>query len=125
MTASVALHQYSLAMIPIPLYATLMRALSVVAIFALQLSIFTCGFDIHIHAVNHDTGHIAQHIHDDTGEHQQAPDYGCHIHTTHTFMETKPLQVSSVELLAFAQPHILKSITLKNLSSNIEYPPKA
>ena len=116
---------YSLAIVPIPLYAALMRALTVIAIFALQLSIFTCGFDTHVHAVDSDVGHIAQHMHDNTGEHKQASNHGCHVHTSHTFVEITSTQVPNVGLLAFAQPHILKSSLLKNLSSSIEYPPKA
>jgi hypothetical protein len=106
-----------------------MRVLTLVAFFALQLSVFTCGFDIHVHATDSDIGHIAQHAHDKSsqqaGEHKQASDHGCHVHTSHTFVEATSLQTSNGALVTFEQPHILKVAKLKNLSYAIEYPPKA
>jgi len=115
----------SLAFTALALYVALMRVLTLVAFFALQLSVFTCGFDIHVHAMDSDVGHIAQHAHDKTSEHEQAPDHGCHIHTSHTFVEVATAQMTTGTMVAFEQPHILKDAQLKNLSDNIEYPPKA
>jgi hypothetical protein len=72
-----------------------MRTLALMAFFALQLSVFTCGFDIHVHAMDADMGHVAGHLHDEDSNHDEGShDHGCHVHAS------------------------------KNLSFLIEHPPK-
>jgi hypothetical protein len=57
-----------------------MRALALIAFFALQLSVFTCGFDIHVHAMDSDVSHITEHSHDKNGKHNpDSANYGCHV----------------------------------------------
>ncbi len=102
-----------------------MRNLVLLACFALQLSVFTCGFDIHVHAMNNDTGHIAQHSHDTNNKHQQIADHGCHVHTSHTFVEVAAASVATSPVIAFSPTHTLATPKLKTLNFSIEYPPKA
>ncbi len=99
--------------------------LVLIACFALQLSVFTCGFAIHVHAMNNDIGHIAQHNHDKNSTHEQTADHGCHVHTSHTFVEVAALNISVSPVIAFAPTHTLATPKLKSLPFSIEYPPKA
>ncbi len=95
------------------------------ACFALQLSVFTCGFDIHVHAADSDVGHIAQHNHAQNDTHQQAADHGCHVHTSHTFVEVAVTNLEAMSIIAFAPTHVWAAPKLKSLLFSIEYPPKA
>ena len=116
---------YSLANIQQASYVALMRITVLVAFFALQLSVFTCGFDTHVHTTNADLGHIAQHAHEKNTEHQQAADHACHVHTSHTFVEVLTASITTVPLIAPAPNHALAANNLKKLPFSIEYPPKA
>ena len=102
-----------------------MRSLALMAFLALQLSVFTCGFDIHVHAAGIDEGHIAEHIHDDGADHEQeSHDHGCHVHASHTFTMTKVEQVAAAPIVANAERFILAGFHIKNLPFLIEHPPK-
>ncbi|OIO66402.1 MAG: hypothetical protein COW18_11905 [Zetaproteobacteria bacterium CG12_big_fil_rev_8_21_14_0_65_54_13] len=103
-----------------------MRSLVLVAFFALQLSVFTCGFDIHVHAAGIDDGHIAEHIHDSDADHEKGShDHGCHVHASHTFTVSEDKQVDSVSVTFPPQHFVLAELYLKKLPSLIEHPPKS
>ncbi len=102
-----------------------MRYTVFIAFFALQLSVFTCGFDTHVHTTNSDLGHISQHAHDKNAEHQQAADHACHVHTSHTFVEILPASITTVSMIVPAPKHTLAANNLRKLTFSIEYPPKA
>jgi len=104
-----------------------MRALALMAFFALQLSVFTCGFSIHVHAAGIDGGHIAEHIHADGADHEQdSHDHGCHVHASHSFTKSDEKQIgSSIPVASTPQHFVLAGRYLKNLPSLIEHPPKA
>jgi len=103
-----------------------MRTLVLMAFFALQLSVFTCGFDIHVHAAGIDDGHIAEHIHDSDADHEKGShDHGCHVHASHSFTITKVKKVGSAPAAAYtAQYFTLAGFHMKNLPFLIEHPPK-
>lgn len=102
-----------------------MRTLALIAFFALQLSVFTCGFDIHVHAMDADIGHVAGHLHDKNSDHDEDPhDHGCHVHASHTFTTFDVQQVGDVSVASSVQQHLLPEPYLKNLSFLIEHPPK-
>ena len=102
-----------------------MRALALIAFFALQLSVFTCGFDIHVHAMESDLGHVAEHLHDKNDNHEQdSTDHGCHVHSSHAFAEFEVEQHEKTSLLAIMHQYPLIDVSLKNLSFLIEHPPK-
>jgi len=102
-----------------------MRYLAIVAFFALQLSVFTCGFDLHVHAANSDIGHIAEHFHDQSGHHKSSStDDGCHLHASHTLSMLTITHVELASEVSFVQHFYLKSSNMKDLSFLIEYPPK-
>jgi hypothetical protein len=102
-----------------------MRTLAFIAFFALQLSVFTCGFDIHVHAMDSDMGHVAEHLHDEDSNHEQdSEDHGCHVHASHTFTALDAEYVENVPVLSTGQYHVLSGPILKNLSFLIEHPPK-
>ncbi|OIO73073.1 MAG: hypothetical protein AUJ57_04885 [Zetaproteobacteria bacterium CG1_02_53_45] len=103
-----------------------MRALALMAFLALQLSVFTCGFDIHVHAAGIDEGYIAEHLHDDGADHEQgSQDHGCHVHASHTFTMTEDKQVDSALVTITPQHFVLAELYVKNLPLLIEHPPKS
>ena len=103
----------------------MMRTLAFIAFFALQLSVFTCGFDIHVHAMDADIGHVAGHLHDEDSNHDEGShDHGCHVHASHMFTTFDAQQIGDVPVASSAQHHLLSEPYLKNLSFLIEHPPK-
>jgi len=101
-----------------------MRFVALIAFLSLQLSVFTCGFDIHVHVVDSNIGHIAQHVHDKDNNHKQTADHGCYVHTSHTFVEVSVIPLSVTTALAFEQQHQLTALQLKHIPFSIEHPPK-
>jgi len=116
---------YSRAIPKYTAYLAVMRYTVLIAFFALQLSVFTCGFDTHVHTTNSDLGHIAQHAHEKNTEHQQAADHACHVHTSHTFVEVLTASITTIPVIAPAPNHALAANNLKKLPFLIEHPPKA
>ena len=103
-----------------------MRTLALMAFLALQLSVFTCGFDIHVHAMDADIGHVAEHLHDKNDSHEQdSEDNDCHVHTSHSFTASEVKQHEKVRLPSIAHQYALKDLNLKELSLSIERPPKS
>jgi len=103
-----------------------MRTLALMAFLALQLSVFTCGFDIHAHAMDADIGHIAEHLHDENDNHEQdSTDHGCHVHASHAFTTSDMEQHEEAPLASTVHHYILADLNLRNLSFLIEHPPKA
>ena len=102
-----------------------MRALALIAFFALQLSVFTCGFDIHVHAMDSDVSHIADHSHDENGKHNpDSAHHGCHVHASHTFAASDVKHHENAPLASNVHYYILADLNLKSLSFLIEHPPK-
>ena len=103
-----------------------MRALALMAFFALQLSVFTCGFDIHVHGMDADIGHVAEHLHDKNDSHEQdSEDNSCHVHTSHSLAASEVEQYEKARLPSIAHMYALKGLNLKELSLLIERPPKS
>jgi len=102
-----------------------MRTLALIAFLALQLSVFTCGFDIHVYAAGVDKAHISGHTHDDGAGHKQSShDHGCHVHASHAMTLFNAALVGDVPMVFSAQQHLLSEPYLKNLPFLIEHPPK-
>jgi len=102
-----------------------MRSLAIMAFLALQLSVFTCGFDIHVHAAGIDEGHIAEHLHDNDADHEQdSHDHGCHVHASHAFTMSAAEHVGITPITNAPLHFSLSGFHLKNLSFLIEQPPK-
>ncbi len=91
----------------------------------IKKSVRTCGFDIHVHAMDSDMGHIAEHSHDENGKHDQdSADHGCHPHATHTFAASDVEHHENTPLASTTHHYMLADLNLKNLSFLIEHPPK-
>jgi hypothetical protein len=102
-----------------------MRTLALIAFFALQLSVFTCGFDIHVHAMDADMGHVSEHLHDENSNHEQeSHDHGCHVHASHSFTTFDLVAIGEIPMVSSVQHHLLPEPYLKNLPFLIEHPPK-
>ncbi len=99
-----------------------MRFFVLTAFVALQLSVFACGYSIHVHLPDGEPASISQ---------QQAPwvdvdaDHACHVHTSHTLIELADAPVCAMPALAFAAHVDWPAPYIKNLLFLIEYPPKA
>jgi len=100
--------------------------LALMAFLALQLSVFTCGFDIHVHAMDADIGHVAEHLHDKNESHDKgSTDQGCHVHASHTFAASEPEQhEKAVSVSSSVHQYALADSSLRELSLLIEHPPK-
>ncbi|WP_038250040.1 hypothetical protein [Ghiorsea bivora] len=103
-----------------------MRVFVLTAFFALQLSVFTCGFDIHVHTmVGDDIAQVAQSQGGDATQHQNNDvDHACHIHTSHTLLDFASVTTHEVPLFAFVVEHLWAEPNLKKLQFSIDYPPK-
>ncbi len=102
-----------------------MRIMALMAFFALQLTVFTCGFDIHVHAMESDVSHIAEHSDDSNGQHNpDSAHHGCHLHASHTFATSTSKQHTTAPLAFTENYHVLADLNLKNLPFRIEHPPK-
>ncbi|MDQ6977238.1 MAG: hypothetical protein Q9M75_03920 [Ghiorsea sp.] len=103
-----------------------MRVFVLTAFFALQLSVFTCGFNIHVHTADAAPTQVAQqadvatyNTNLDTNH-----DHACHVHTSHTFIEFDVTYTNEVPLLSLVQHHDLLEPSLKKIPFSIDYPPK-
>ncbi|MDQ6964000.1 MAG: hypothetical protein Q9M13_03665 [Mariprofundales bacterium] len=105
-----------------------MRALALMAFFALQLSLFTCGFTIHLHADGSATDQVAAVVDmgADSIDHQQgSQEHSCYIHASHAFSMAAPEQQESAILGAtFVHQYALSCLRCRELALLIEHPPK-
>jgi hypothetical protein len=103
-----------------------MRTIALVAFLALQMSMFTCGFDIHVHATDSDLGHVAEHVHDKAGDHEKnsVNHHGCHLHASHTLAVSDVDRHGKILLLPTVHFNALANLNLKKLPFLIEHPPK-
>jgi len=101
-----------------------MRALALIAFMGLQLSMFTCGIDIHVDHLDDTTSQIA-HLGDSKG----SPGHGlmdntCQMHaSSHVFADQKPFILGNSE----APPRRIYRLATLNLISVprlIEHPPR-
>jgi len=99
-----------------------MRALVLTAFFALQLSVFACGYDIHVHLPGTEPVQAVQQHNADYG---MDADHACHVHTSHTCIELDTKIAYKMPSFAVAAHFTLSAPTLKKIPFSIEYPPKA
>jgi hypothetical protein len=100
-----------------------MRMLALVAFTALQLSMFTCGNDIHVDIPGDAGSQIAQH-HEGTGDQGSGLiDYGSHLHASHVFMEQKPYIHDTPDIHP-KRSFDLATLSFTHLPRLIEHPPK-
>ncbi|MDQ6968926.1 MAG: hypothetical protein Q9M16_00260 [Mariprofundus sp.] len=102
-----------------------MRIMALIAFVALQLTVYTCGFDIHVHAMESNVSHIAEHADDHNGQHNpNSAQHSCHLHASHTFTVSADKQATMTPFIAIENYHVLADLNLKKLPFRIEHPPK-
>jgi len=101
-----------------------MRVLILTLCLSLQMSVFTCGLDIHVHGLDKDIGHVAEHIHADDQQHSDVSDHACHSHASHTFSASARQHSFHSPLVERTQHFAFAAYPLRNVSYLIEYPPK-
>jgi len=100
-----------------------MRILALIAFMGLQLSMFTCGIDIHVDHLDGTTSQIA-HLHDGKGiPGHGLMDQACQIHASHVFTDQKPFILDNLEIPPERIDH-LATLNLVNVPHFIEHPPK-
>jgi len=100
-----------------------MRALALIAFIGLQLSMFTCGIDIHVDHLDDTTSQIA-HLHDGKGiPGHGLMDQACQIHASHVFMDQKPFILAGSETPP-ERIYRLRTLNLVNVPHLIEHPPR-
>jgi len=101
-----------------------MHTMALVAFLALQLSMFTCGSDIHVHTVDSNLGHIVGHVHNKAGNHEDnSVNHSCHLHASHSFTAYKFVTFSETPSISSEQNYTLAKLNLKSVLNLIEHPP--
>ncbi|MDQ6988980.1 MAG: hypothetical protein Q9M19_03785, partial [Mariprofundaceae bacterium] len=78
-----------------------------------------------VHAASLDTGHIAEHLHDDGADHDQDSNiHACHVHASHAFQMTEVAQTGSIPMTSIQEHYKLTGIRIKSVPFLIEHPPK-
>lgn len=100
-----------------------MRALALIAFVSLQLSMLTCGIDIHVHGLDDAQTRIAHHQDGANGQGSGLIDHACHLHATHVFLDQKPYTLDTIELFP-ELAHDLAALNFTSVPHLIEHPPK-
>ncbi len=101
-----------------------MRALALIAFMGLQLSMFTCGMDIHVDHPDDVTSQITR-SHDGKGYPGHGlMDKACQIHaSSHVFADQKPFVLDASKTLPERIYH-LAMLKLVSIPYLIEHPPR-
>ncbi len=100
--------------------------MAVFAFVALQLSVFTCGLDIHVHLpVQSSMAEAGLDAAPSTPVPSPEPlDHQCHVHAAHTFAVHGPALAAPVAVSGFAPKPEPTSLNFRQLSFFIDHPPK-
>lgn len=102
-----------------------MRFLAFMACIAVQLSVFACEFNIHVHTVVDNTAYAADYSPDQNNTQDQSPvDHACHVHASHSFTLLDVNHIGYVPLVSNIQRHALMKFNFKKISPLIDHPPK-
>ncbi|MDX8413317.1 MAG: hypothetical protein R8J85_04445 [Mariprofundales bacterium] len=99
-----------------------MRTISWVAIFCLQIGIFTCSMGIDVCQAADSSSHIAT-SQSDSSHHGALIDASCVAHAAHIFADLSP-QNSSQADAHVAKIKVFTSLALPEVLHAIEHPPK-
>ncbi|HKI62306.1 MAG TPA: hypothetical protein VKA31_08440 [Mariprofundaceae bacterium] len=101
-----------------------MRTLAFILTLALQLSVFTCGIEVHADEApgnSSPTGCQVQHQHDNPNP--AAPDLGCELHAAHVFTAEDIYSVTVDAPISEKVTPTLAALSLKNILPYIDHPP--
>ncbi|MFQ5346206.1 MAG: hypothetical protein ACE5DZ_09665 [Mariprofundus sp.] len=99
-----------------------MRAVALIAIVGLQLSILTCGYDSHVHHMDGESGAI-EHHHDPAGGDGGLSDHPCQVHASHVFIDHEPNILNAIPS-APESSYELATLNFTSVPHLIERPPK-
>ncbi len=101
-----------------------MRTLALIAFLGLQLSMFTCGIDIHMDHMDGTAGQIAHSRSDESGHGADSMDRVCQIHaSSHVFTDQAPFSMRDAATPPERIYH-LATLSLVNIPHLIEHPPR-
>ncbi len=104
-------------------YCAGMRGIALVAFVALQLSMFACGLNIHVHHIDAGDTYIAQQDGKAGSSGTTLLDTACQIHASHVFLDDSPHQQGAPSAFA-GQGFALAALAIVNIPHRIEHPPK-
>jgi len=101
-----------------------MRALALIAFMGLQLSMFTCGIDIHVDHLDNTTSQIA-HLGDSKGSPGHGlMDHACQMHaSSHVFADQKPFILNGSETPSKRIYHLV-TLNFVSVPHLIKHPPR-
>ncbi len=102
-----------------------MRALALIAFMGLQMSMFTCGIDIHVDGQGSSTTNQIVHLHNTANDQGTGlMDRACQIHAaSHVFADQKPFILGDSET-PLGQIYHLATLNFGNVPYLIEHPPR-
>ncbi|HKJ82506.1 MAG TPA: hypothetical protein VJ961_00625 [Mariprofundaceae bacterium] len=107
-----------------------MRVLALVAFIGLQLSMFTCGLDVHVDHLDVSTTQAGHVIHNGTQSGHSNSDHGsghmdrvCQIHASHVFADQKLFSLGVADT-ASDRPLHLAQLAGVTVPTRIEHPPR-
>jgi len=105
-------------------YCAAMRAVALVAFMALQLSMFTCGMNIHLHYIDAGGTHIVSQDDKSDSTGTALADTTCQIHASHVFLDDSLRHPDTSRAYATGQTFVLAALSLPSIHHRIEHPPK-
>jgi len=102
----------------------IMRAMAIIATMALQLSIFTCGLNIHVDGFADTSAPSICQIQDQQDE--NAPDsfdLGCALHAAHVFTATEFHSVAMHAPIEKKPTLTFEKVAFKDVLHDIDHPP--
>ncbi|MDX8411997.1 MAG: hypothetical protein R8K46_09060 [Mariprofundaceae bacterium] len=101
-----------------------MRILALIAFVALQLSMFACEGDVHVHGMDGEASHMVQHQDGPDGHDDGLlVDHACQLHASHVFLDQGICGLDRVRAHP-EQVFSLASASFFNFPHLIERPPK-
>jgi len=101
-----------------------MRALALIAFMGLQLSMLTCGIDIHVDHLDGSTSQVAKLLGDKSPPGHGVMDQTCQVHASHVFTDQK-LLVLGVSERPPERIYPLETLNLVSIPHLIDHPPKS
>jgi len=107
-----------------------MRVLALVAFIGLQLSMFTCGLDVHVDHLEASTGQVGHLVHNGQQSDHGNSNHGsghmdrvCQIHASHVFADQKLFSLSVANITSDRPLH-LAQLSGVMVPTRIEHPPR-
>jgi len=100
-----------------------MRTIALVAFMALQLSMFICGMNIHVHHIDAADTYITQQDGKAGNSGTMLLDTACQIHASHVFLDDSPCPQATPPTRV-GQGFAMAALVIISIPHRIEHPPR-